>query len=169
MNLPGTPLYTEQPTRGPGGENMFYFRCKRTILIAIVIAIAVTGCSTLSVNSDLKSVEKTDFHVFSRMQIHDQMRSMVGELKILLDLYLDNKAIEPNRKTKALSSLNRIDSIANNLGGEGVTTNYSVINEYMGAFLYDVGVAKEFLNEIPPNYFPSGSLIKSCLACHQSL
>jgi len=39
----------------------------------------------------------------------------------------------------------------------------------MGAFLYDVEIARGFILQNPPNYFPAGTLIKSCLSCHQSI
>jgi len=67
------------------------------------------------------------------------------------------------------AELDKIERIASGLGGPDTITNYSVINRYMGAFLYDVTVAREFAERDPPNYVPAFRLLKSCQACHESM
>jgi len=137
------------------------------VSIALGLTTLLAGCQAVSdITADSK---KPDFHVLGQAMLHGEMRLMAAELRILLDTHLDDSLPEPGRQQKALAALNRIQSIASGIGGDDVVTNYSVINDYMGAFLYDVGVAKEFAMKNPPNYFPGGTLIKSCLSCHQSI
>ncbi len=97
------------------------------------------------------------------------MRLMAEELATLSNLSLDTSRTEESKTADVLAGLERIEAIASDLGGDDVVTNYSVINRYMGAFLYDVQLAREFALRDPPNHFPASTLVKSCLSCHQSL
>lgn len=141
---------------------MNHFKLQSTYLLPLVSLFFLTsGCATVPDSS-------RTFHVLGEESLRSEMKLMGAELRILLDIYLGDNLPEPERNETTLASLNKIDSIAEGLGGGDKITNYSVINDYMGAFLYDVGIAKDFATRNPPNYFPSGTLIKSCLSCHES-
>jgi|GEM_PF-2805843 len=137
------------------------------VLSVTTFYVLLTGCQNLQPRP-LTDNSNATFHAIGDNTLHDEMRKMAAELRVLVDVNLDTSQIEPQRNQKALAALERLNTIADGLGGEGKITNYSVINDYMGAFLYDVAVAEEFARRTPPNYFPAGSLIKSCLSCHQS-
>ena len=95
---------------------------------------------------------------------------MADELAHIALIILDDKPSGAERRQQILPMLDRIEIIAATLAGEDeVVTNYSVINHYMGAFLYDVGVARQFAQREPANLIPAGRLIKSCMSCHESI
>lgn len=139
----------------------------RAVVVYLVSIGSLTGCQSMPENASEEL--KPKFHVLDSTVLHAEMRLMTAELQVLVDTYLDNSLLEPARQKKSLAALDRIQSIASGIGGGDIVTNYSVLNDYMGAFLYDVSIAKEFVVSTPPNYFPSGRLIQSCLACHQSM
>lgn len=139
------------------------------LVLSIFTYLSITGCTLLESEPESAMEIDGEFHVIGEIQLHTEMRKMSKELNKLVNIYMDSRLQEPDRKNEALSSLDRIQSIADELGGSKTITNFSVINDYMGAFLYDVNVAKAFINRNPPNYYPAGSLIKSCLSCHRSL
>lgn len=134
------------------------------------------GLLLLSGQSACIHMEERDprFHIEMQSHLHEGMNDMAQEVAFLTELSVsglekEGKTTEPHGKGEVLDSLDRIKLIAEGIGGAGVVTNYSVINRYMGAFLYDVNIAREFAERTPPNYFPAYSLIKSCLSCHDSL
>jgi len=84
--------------------------------------------------------------------------------------YFFEKNLDEKQMYKGVhAELDKLERTASRLGGVDTITNYSVINRYMGAFLYDVRLAREFAEREPPNYEPAFRLIRSCQSCHESM
>jgi len=110
------------------------------------------------------------FHYLSPGAVQTDMQHMADQLALVAITVMDSESTDPARREQILPMLDRIETIAANLaGGDEVVTNYSVINHYMGAFLYDVGVARQFAIREPANLLPAGRLVKSCMSCHESM
>ena len=101
--------------------------------------------------------------------LHADMTTMATSLGRLANLHFDTDIADAERHSIIISELNTVERIASGIGGDDVITNYSVINRYMGAFLYDVALAKQFAYREPPNYVPANRLLNSCRSCHNSL
>jgi hypothetical protein len=136
----------------------------RVLFIGIAISTMLVGCATL--NQDV-TVDQNSFHLLSEKNVQFDMQQMAINLSAILGTTLDETASVESQSASIVPILDKIQRIAYELGGEGLT-NYSVINRYMGAFLYDVGIAREFALRSPPNLVPAGRLVKSCMSCHDS-
>lgn len=143
-------------------------RPKAMVVTTCALLLALSGCITMDDKFNPGYSDYTSVHVIGEEALHAEMGAMSQELLTLLQLNASTDRPEPQSQQLALDTLNKIKSIASSIGGDNVITNYSVINRYMGAFLYDVGVAQDFVEKQPPNYFPAASLIKSCMSCHDS-
>ncbi len=142
---------------------------RKLMTVAVyVLVLVLSGCITMDDKFNPGYSDYTSVHVIGGEALHAEMGAMSQELLTLLRLNANSDRPEPQSQQLALDTLNNIKSIASSIGGDDVITNYSVINRYMGAFLYDVGVAQDFVQMEPPNYFPAASLIKSCMSCHDS-
>jgi hypothetical protein len=149
------------------------FRKKRIRLLGIskvfffgvAISSMLVGCKML--NQDM-TVDQNNFHLLSEKQVQFDMQEMAINLSAIIGVTLDESSSAESQSDTVVPILDKIQQIAYELGGKGLT-NYSVINRYMGAFLYDVGIAREFALKSPPNLLPAERLVKSCLSCHESL
>jgi hypothetical protein len=128
----------------------------------LLLALSLSGCAV--------SVEKpVRFHYLPPAVLQSDMQQMADQLGAMATTIVDTQLTNMERRTRVLPMLARIESIAQGIEQGEVITNYSVVDRYMGAFLYDVNVAQEFVLRTPPNLVPAGRLIKSCMSCHDSL
>ena len=115
---------------------------------------------------------ETPFHVIDEHLLHNHMQTMSTHLYEVAELTMDvsdTAGGNPGLQAQVLAQLDAIEGIARSIDADNAVTNWSVINRYMGAFIYDVLVAREFAADEPPNYVPANRLIRSCLSCHSSL
>ena len=136
---------------------------KSKALIYMLVALLVGACSAIEKKPDR-------FHHLTPIAIQTDMQEMADQLALITLTLLNSDSTDEVRRQKILPMLDRIETIAQSItaGGE-VITNYSVINNYMGAFLYDVGIAQEFAQREPANLLPAGRLVRSCMSCHESI
>jgi hypothetical protein len=97
------------------------------------------------------------------------MQTMADRLSAVAFVTLNAELTPEQQRAEILPLLDSIKTIAASIDGDDAVTNYSVVNRYMGAFLYDVGLARKFASREPPNLIPAQRLIKSCLSCHESI
>lgn len=140
-----------------------YARGKVVYLLLLVMAIS--SCAT----AEPEPQKPIGFHVMSQSELSIDMNAMSDRLGGIAIISLDQTLSDIQRRQKILPLLDDIEQIAQGIKGEDVVTNYSIINRYMGSFLYDVANARKFANRQPPNLVPAQRLIKSCLSCHQSI
>lgn len=139
-------------------------RC-RFFITGIAINTMLVSCTTL--NQGITQ-DQNNFHLLSENKVQIDMQEMAINVSAILGATMDESASIESQSGTVVPKLDKIQKLAFELGGTGLT-NYSVINRYMGAFLYDVGIAREFALRSPPNLMPAGRLVKSCLSCHDSL
>ncbi len=137
------------------------------VMYMLVVVILISGCAIAE--REPVNVEPVDFHIMSQSELSVDMQAMSERIAGIAIVSLDGSMSDEQRRQKILPLLNGIEVIAQGVKGEGVVTNYSVINRYMGSFLYDVANARNFANRQPPNLVPAERLINSCLSCHQSI
>ena len=107
--------------------------------------------------------------MITETKLRGDMLNLSDSIREIADITMDKDITLLMQRSRILPLLDNIEGVAGGLGGGPVVTNYSVINYYMGAFLYDVSIARKFANREPPNIVPAGRLINSCLACHRSI
>lgn len=95
------------------------------------------------------------------------MQRMAKRIVVLTEMSMAEDSRGTASRNEVLLELNRIQQIARGLRGDEEIPSYSVINRYMGSFLYDIEVAKQFAKRDPPFFVPSNRLVKSYLSCHQ--
>lgn len=130
-------------------------------IVMSVLLVIISGCAN-------RVETPRQFHVISESELRSEMLKLADNIGEVADITTDKNSTLKIQRERIIPLLNNIESVASGLGGGPVVTNYSVINYYMGAFLYDVSVAREFVNKNPPNIVPASRLINSCLACHRS-
>ena len=109
------------------------------------------------------------FHVLSESDLSINMQAMADRIAVLSLFALDDTLSAQQKQDKVVPLLNSIELIASELDQGGAVTNYSVINRYMGAFLYDVAMARRLAMAERPDFLPAQRLIKSCLSCHAAI
>lgn len=137
-----------------------------TAAACLAVVTGLTACATPPESPD------TPFHVIDERVLHSQMQQMSAHLYDVAELTMDVGDVaggNPALKAQVLAQLDAIEGIARSIDADNAVTNWSVINRYMGAFIYDVLVAREFAADEPPNFVPANRLIRSCLSCHSSL
>jgi len=136
-------------------------RYLQTALYSLVTLTLCLGCAIDKKGYKLQTIHES--------VLHADMTTMAHSLGRLARLHFDTDITDTERHSIVINELNSIERIASGIGGDDVVTNYSVINHYMGAFLYDVALAKQFAYRDPPNYVPANRLLNSCRSCHNSL
>jgi len=133
--------------------------------LALVLATSLVSCTPIAVTEN----QSDTFHLISDTELSQGMQNMANRISIIALLGMNDDMGAEQKRIRVISLLDEIESLASSIDGHGSVTNYSVINRYMGSFLYDVSLARQFANRQPPNLVPSQRLIKSCMACHESL
>jgi hypothetical protein len=134
--------------------------------VSLTALMLLTGCVEPVVRQE--NIPAT-FHILSEAELHQNMQEMADRVTALAFITLDESLTPEQRRVRVIPLLESIEVSASGIDGKGAVTNYSVINRYMGAFLYDVSVARTFASREPPNLIPAQRLIKSCLSCHESM
>lgn len=120
----------------------------------------------IGVTADESSQNRDSYH---EHLLHEDMHSMANSVRMLLALNHMEELEIAERKKRVLHQLDILEGTARILDENAEIYDYSVRSPYMGAFLHDVGIAREFALLDPPDFEPSAGLIKSCLFCHQTL
>ena len=101
-------------------------------------------------------------------QLADDMRSMMQGVTNLMSIETDKSISDTHRHLRIMRELAMLENAAKVIKDGTEISGYSSTNPYMGAFLHDIQMAKEFAELTPPDYQPATSLIKSCVYCHQN-
>jgi len=141
----------------------------KSIKNSLLVLVCGVALAPLLSSCALTEPKPVHVQVIHHSVLVKDMRSMARSLGVLAELYFKNEMNEQQMHNAVLNELGKIERVASNIGGDNIVTNYSVVNRYMGAFLYDVNLAKEFANRKPANYVPAHRLIRSCQSCHESM
>lgn len=102
-------------------------------------------------------------------QLRKDMLSMSASVLKLFALDNMDNIDDAERQRQILQELDKLEKTARILVNDVEIKNYSIRSPFMGSFLHDVGMAREFALMDPPDFRPSTGLIKSCLLCHENL
>ena len=136
------------------------------LITGALALLTLTACAT---SFQAQDEEPARFHILSERELQLDMQTMANSISAIAFIALDSDMAPDQQQARVLFFLDSIRSIATDIDHDHAVTNYSAINRYMGAFLHDVGVAREFAAREPPNLVPAQRLIKSCLSCHDSI
>ena len=152
--------------------------CKCVYLTAAIIAaLFAVGCTTnadileseqraTSRNADEEALERDMYH---RALLREDMRAMTISVRKLLVLDAQSEVSDEERHRKVMRELDNLEGTARIVQEDGELISYSLLYPYLGSFLHDVSMAREFALQNPPNYQPATWLIKSCLFCHKNI
>lgn len=133
--------------------------------MALALWLTLTSCAPVS----MLGSKAEPVHIIADTELHDAMQDMADRIAVIALLSVDSNLHIEKKRNRIIPLLDEIQTIASDIDGNGAVTNFSVVNRYMGSFLYDVSLAKQFASQQPPNLVPAERLIKSCLSCHESI
>jgi len=108
-----------------------------------------------------------DFRYIER----DQLRSAMGQLASHvrgLDQDLRAPSEGEPRRQDILQHLNGMDKVTQTLDTSGWPTNHPLIEMNMPKFRRDIRLAREAVEQNPPNYTIAASLTGACVYCHSA-
>lgn len=133
---------------------------------ALVVVFGAWVISKVRAEDGLENLEKRIHHEYLLLQ---DMYSMSASVISLFALQSLDQIDEEERQKRILAELDKLEEIARLQIDNVEVLNYSVVSPYLGSFLHDVGMAREFALMDPPNFKPATGLIESCLLCHEHL
>jgi hypothetical protein len=131
----------------------------------------ISGC-TMSNDGVKKARDYYENYVVERYHegaFRADMLKMTDSLRTILVVAVDDKLETDEQRTHILTELDTLQELASAIDDDGEVYSYTNRNPYMGSFLHDIDMAREFASDTPPNFEPSRKLINSCLFCHKSL
>ena len=139
---------------------------KYSVVTMATAALVVALGAWVSAEDSLEIMEKRIHHEYLLLQ---DMYSMSASVISLFALEGLDHIDEQDRLERILAELDKLEEIARLQIDNVEVLNYSVVSPYIGSFLHDVGMAREFALMDPPDFKPATGLIKSCLLCHEHL
>jgi hypothetical protein len=142
----------------------------------------LSGCTTYADNPPAMSTEEPlntvlpdhieadperDF--YHQSLLREDMRAMTISVRKLLVLDSQKEVSAKDRHRQVMRELDNLEGIARIIDEDEELVGYSLSRPYLGAFLHDVSMAREFALQDPPDYQPATWLIKSCLFCHKNI
>jgi len=135
---------------------------KAKYLLLMAVLTLAQGCVVMD-------IERPEFHFLSEKSIQEEMTKLADVLGELSKHVVNPNIDTASRQRLVLAELDKVSDIAGEMGGDGIMTNFAVMNQYMGAFLYDVNTARKYVNFTNPDFKPAGQLMRSCQSCHSTL
>jgi len=148
-------------------------RLNKKLLAGLVVALGMTfisvGCAIVTTDPFALGGVNPDMDSYHERMLKDDMRAMARSVRRLLVLETDGVLPADERHTRVMRELEILEGIGEVINEDSEIYNYSVSSPYMGSFLHDVSMAREFAEGEPPDYQPATGLVKSCMFCHQNL
>ena len=132
------------------------------MLLAIVVVASIAGCAQIR-----KLTYPEDFVYLEKKEVKALMRRMADGIVRLEQLVIEAPSSDATRQQNVIAELSSLESIATRLSGGHKQTNQFVISDHIETFISDVGIAKMFARNSPPNYGKAKEITNSCQACHQ--
>lgn len=135
------------------------------------LCLLATGCTLADKNAD---AARQFYEHFTTERYHESafrndMLDMADSLRTILVIAVDEEQSIDEQQRVILRELEVLNALAAVVDEDGQVYSYTQRNPYMGSFLHDIGMAKEFAGAAPPDFEPARRLINSCLFCHKSL
>lgn len=140
------------------------------ILTTVIMCTTLISCMYADLRSDeprsRTKLMNADHH--HEGHLSTDMQSMFRSAMALMTLETDGGITEEERLSRIMRELNNLDDTARILRDGKEITQYSLASPYMGSFIHDVRMAKEFAALSPPDFVPAYGLIRSCQYCHEN-
>jgi len=101
------------------------------IFLYICLFALCTACA-------LSEPRRLNYQIIHEPALRSEMRSMGINIGTIANYYFEKDVDDKQLYKGVHAELDKLERTASRLGGVDTITNYSVINRYMGAFLYDV-------------------------------
>lgn len=155
-------------------------RLWKSCCLTAVVVVGVSFTSGCTTNADIPAFEQEissegddsgtlERDTYHRALLREDMRAMTISVRKLLVLDAQSEVSEEERHRQVMRELDNLEGTARVVQEDGEISNYSLLNPYLGSFLHDISMAREFALQSPPNYQPATWLIKSCLFCHKHI
>jgi len=126
------------------------------------------GCAIVTTDPLAPGQIIPEMDSYHERMLKDDMRAMARSVRRLLVLDTQGGISAAERQTRVMRELDQLEGIAAVINQDSEIYNYSVSSPYMGSFLHDITMAREFAEAEPPDYQPATGLVKSCMFCHQN-
>ncbi len=137
----------------------------RSALLALGIAVVVTGCSERALETVRKVTYPPDFNYVSQKKLQGTMDQFAWYTQ-LLQKNLDNPQITPEQRLQTVQILKKMDELAAELGSQSLRSNHRQVSENIDAFRRDIAAAREGVLQNPPDYNKARVVPAYCLRCH---
>lgn len=141
-------------------------------LVIISCLLVLSSCVLTPSQEERSKISAAGFNnrtVYAHSgQLADDMRSMMQGVTNLMTIETDKTISDTRRHVRIIRELAMLENAAKVIKDGTEISGYSTTNPYMGSFLHDIQMAKEFAELTPPDYQPATSLIKSCVYCHKN-
>lgn len=124
---------------------------------------AITACQEMQVGP---ATYPRDYVYLEQDDISDTMSRLSVSIWTINDILDNAEVISGFRRDQIVSLLKDMEEAANDLGAGGKITNHPIFDNNIDNFKADVQLAREAIQQDPPNYYRVGRLSGSCLACH---
>jgi len=136
------------------------------LMLAMVIAVQVSGCSDLA-RWVRQYTYPAEFRYVERQDVRGAMRELASHSRQLNDLLLQEDSPEKHRG-EMIEHLRAMEQAAAKLDQSGWPTNHPKVDTNLPAFRRDLKLAREGIEREPPNYLLAVLLRGACDNCHAS-
>ena len=157
-----------------------YMQTRGFLTSLIVTCGLLSGCTTYVDSPPITAVAPdtgrplhiepdSERDLYHQSLLREDMRAMTISVRKLLVLDSQKDVSTKDRHRQVMRELDNLEGIARIIDEDEALQGYSQSSPYLGAFLHDVSMAREFALRDPPDYQPATWLIKSCLFCHKNI
>lgn len=136
------------------------------MMLAMVIAIQVSGCSDLA-RWVRQYTYPQEFRYVERAELQGPMRELSLHSRQLNDLLLQDQAPLEHRG-EMIEHLRAMEQAAEKLDHSGWSTNHPKVDTNMPTFRRDLRLVREAIEREPPNFLLAVLLRGACDNCHGS-
>jgi len=138
------------------------------LAIGLCTVIFSVGCAVVTADPFALSNVNDRIDNYHERMVKDDKRAMARSVRRLLLLASEGLYAADERHERVLRELEILEGIAEVINEDSEIYSYSVSSPYMGSFLHDISMAREFAESDPPDYQPATGLVNSCRFCHQN-
>lgn len=131
-----------------------------------LFGLQIVGCNGQVLENVRKVTYPPDFNYISKTKLTNTMQQFAW-YSTLLDKNLQSAPdINEQQRLNAIDILQKMESLALNLGTEKLSSNHSIVSHNIDKFRNKIRLAKADLQSTPPSYYAAGSVSAYCLSCH---
>jgi len=134
---------------------------------AVALCIGITGATCADIPARVrKHTYPPDFNYITDQQLRSTMWRLAEQVERLNDTLRLTGPISETERKALVQLLTDMETVTNDLGGQGWSSNHPEVDFNLARFQRDVVMARRSVERDPPNYFLAGSISGACLYCH---